>query len=190
MAVKKLLGLVVLGLLFVSSPSKADDISDFQIEGMSVGDSLLDYYISEEIKINEKDYYISPEFVAVRTPLNSKTYDIIEVHYKKDSNYIIHSVDGIFDTENLEACRSKIEKINVEFSKIFKNSKKGEWINEPMFSKDGHLYGYYYLLDDGNWSEISCYKYNENSNGADHGRVSLYTQEFDKWVETVQYKNR
>ena len=34
----------------LQSWTKADDIKDFQIEGMSIGDSLLDYYTEEEIK--------------------------------------------------------------------------------------------------------------------------------------------
>ena len=46
---KKLLGIVVLGL-FLITPSQADDIRDFQIEGMSIGDSLLDYMSEKEIK--------------------------------------------------------------------------------------------------------------------------------------------
>ena len=41
---KKLLGIVVLGLLFISAPSYADDIRDFQIERISLGDSALDYF--------------------------------------------------------------------------------------------------------------------------------------------------
>ena len=40
---KKLLRIVVLGL-FLITPSHADDIRDFQIEGISIGDSLLDYF--------------------------------------------------------------------------------------------------------------------------------------------------
>ena len=40
---KKLLWIVVLGLL-LSTNAYADDISDFQIEGMSLGDSALKYY--------------------------------------------------------------------------------------------------------------------------------------------------
>ena len=35
---------MVLGLLFITAPSLADDIRDFQIEGISVGDSFLDYF--------------------------------------------------------------------------------------------------------------------------------------------------
>ena len=39
---------LVLGLLLIT-PSQADDISEFEIEGMSIGDSLLDYFSEEEI---------------------------------------------------------------------------------------------------------------------------------------------
>ena len=47
---KKLLGILVLGL-FLTTPSWADDIRDFQIEGMSIGDSLLDYFSKDKIKL-------------------------------------------------------------------------------------------------------------------------------------------
>ena len=45
---KKLLGILVLGL-FLITPSKADDISEFEIEGMSIGDSALDFFSEEQI---------------------------------------------------------------------------------------------------------------------------------------------
>ena len=54
---KKLLAIVVLGL-FLITPSQADDIRDFQIEGMSVGDSLLTYLDKKFIKENT-DYFYS-----------------------------------------------------------------------------------------------------------------------------------
>ena len=40
---------MVLGLLLTLS-AKADDIRDFEIEGMSIGDSLLNYFNKEHIK--------------------------------------------------------------------------------------------------------------------------------------------
>ena len=46
---KKLLLIIILTLSF-QSLTKADDIRDFQIEGISVGDSLLDYMTNVEIK--------------------------------------------------------------------------------------------------------------------------------------------
>ena len=43
--------LVVLLLIFtLKSWSKADDIRDFQIEGISIGDSALDYFPKSEIE--------------------------------------------------------------------------------------------------------------------------------------------
>ena len=57
---KKLLTLLF-ALYFLSSPSVfADDISDFQIEGISIGDSLLDYMTEDEILEEfelRKDFY-------------------------------------------------------------------------------------------------------------------------------------
>ena len=48
---KKLLGIVVLGL-FLITPSLADDIRDFEIEGISIGDSLLMYAEEKDILEN------------------------------------------------------------------------------------------------------------------------------------------
>ena len=45
---KKFLGILVLGL-FLITPSQADDIRDLEIEGMSIGDSLLKYIDQAEI---------------------------------------------------------------------------------------------------------------------------------------------
>ena len=57
---KKLL-VFLFSLFFLSTPSAfADDISDFQIEGISIGDSLLDYMTEEEIlkeiEVNKDNY--------------------------------------------------------------------------------------------------------------------------------------
>ena len=46
---KKLFVIIILSLLFIT-PSQTDDISDFQIEGVSVGDSALDYFSKKEIE--------------------------------------------------------------------------------------------------------------------------------------------
>ena len=48
---KKLLGIVVLGLL-LSTSAYTDDIKDFQIERISIGDSALNYF--SEYNIGEK----------------------------------------------------------------------------------------------------------------------------------------
>ena len=42
-------------VLFFSSSIVAEDIADFQIEGISIGDSLLDYFTIEEIESNIRE---------------------------------------------------------------------------------------------------------------------------------------
>ena len=41
------------------SITKADDIRDFEMEGMSVGNSLLDYFSETMIRNNKSSYTIS-----------------------------------------------------------------------------------------------------------------------------------
>ena len=48
---KKFLAILIL-IFTLQTPSQADDIRDFEIEGMSIGDSLLDYLSEEEINKN------------------------------------------------------------------------------------------------------------------------------------------
>ena len=47
---KKLLRILVLSLLLTLS-ARADDIRDFQIEGMSIGDSALDFLLKKKLKM-------------------------------------------------------------------------------------------------------------------------------------------
>ena len=57
--------IILLSIFSFHSLIKADDIRDFQIEGMSIGDSLLDNYKKSEIKKNTlKDEY--PKSNAMR----------------------------------------------------------------------------------------------------------------------------
>ena len=53
---KRLLLILILTFSF-QTLTKADDIRDFQIEGMSIGDSLLDYFSEDEI-INNFNFFV------------------------------------------------------------------------------------------------------------------------------------
>ena len=50
---------ILIFLLFISfqSLTKSDDISDFEIEGISIGDNALDHFSKSKIKNNQKNYY-------------------------------------------------------------------------------------------------------------------------------------
>ena len=50
MFVMKIFLTAIILVLSLQSLSKANDISEFEIEGMSIGDSLLDHFSKEKIK--------------------------------------------------------------------------------------------------------------------------------------------
>ena len=123
--------LLTLFVLFISSSVVADDISDFQIEGMSVGDSLLDYMSEEEIKkeIKENKYmykYLSDKFGEVYLYEGLQTYKKISFMVKPDDKrFIIYNIRGqISYIENHNACLKTLNEISEEFSNIFPEAKK------------------------------------------------------------------
>ena len=75
-------------LIFVfnlQSWTKADDIRDFEIEGMSIGDSLLDHFSESEIqkaKSIRTPYFHKDKFIELEIKTkNSKNYDYIYSNY-------------------------------------------------------------------------------------------------------------
>ena len=91
---------IVLFFLIFSFQSgiKADDIRDFQIEGISIGDSILKYFTLDEIKRNTWDYYTDKKYTPLQfeNPSFAKTYDAIDIAYKtNDKQYKIVKLTGV-----------------------------------------------------------------------------------------------
>ena len=87
---KKILAILIL-ILTLQTPSWADDIRDFQIEGMSIGDSALNFFSESDIKKNSQNYYKNKKF----TPVQNYNYPffkkirliIIPIKLKSKWNY-------------------------------------------------------------------------------------------------------
>ena len=62
---KKLCIYLFLVLFSLQIPSQADDIRDFEIEDMSVGVSLLEFFSKEEIKENKYFLYDTKKFATI-----------------------------------------------------------------------------------------------------------------------------
>jgi hypothetical protein len=126
--------LIILVLLF-SSSLVADDISDLQIEGMSIGDSLLDY-MSEETILREiednKDRYSfledSYRFGEVFKWEGLKDYDVISFLVKpEDEKFLIYDISGSIEFLNdFSGCKKKQNEIVKELSEMFSNAIKDE----------------------------------------------------------------
>ena len=79
----KRLSLYLFLILFtLQTPSQADDIRDFQIEGISLYDSALKYFNENQIKKEIAGYYSSNKFFTstIRSSLNE--YDYLQLSFR------------------------------------------------------------------------------------------------------------
>ena len=94
---KRLSLYLFLVLFTLQAPSWADDIRDFQIEGMSIGDSLLDYVSKEFINEDKKNIYPGQDIyttVLINKP-TFETYDSVQVDLKNnDKKFLIRGLGG------------------------------------------------------------------------------------------------
>ena len=65
---------IIIFFLSFNFIAQADDIKDFQIEGLSIGDSMLKYLNEKEIKASKRNYFniLSPMLIpSIRKSLIS-----------------------------------------------------------------------------------------------------------------------
>ena len=90
----KLLLIIILTISF-QTWTKADDIRDFEIEGISIGDSALNHFTKDLINKNTFDYYNDKTFTPVQMPTLAfyKQYDYVDFDFKtNDKKYIIQNI--------------------------------------------------------------------------------------------------
>tara|TARA_B100001250_G_C19755526_1_gene769911 strand:+ start:838 stop:1428 length:591 start_codon:yes stop_codon:yes gene_type:complete len=120
--------ITVLVLIFsLQSFSKADDIRDFEIEGISIGDSLFNHITKEQFNDWEefKHYYKGNKFVVIPCKYPAQQYDQIGCTIKiaEDENHKIVGVHGTIKfPDNLSACLKKKEEVAKEFKEMLKNT--------------------------------------------------------------------
>jgi tRNA(Ser,Leu) C12 N-acetylase TAN1 len=130
---KKLSTYFFLILFNFSAFSFANDINEFEIEGISIGDSLLTYMSVNQIKseIENTRYmydYLNFDYGEVYLYEGLQDYEYLSFFVKpNDKKFLIYEVRGaITYIENLNGCLKKRDEIVDEVSKIFEKAKKSE----------------------------------------------------------------
>ncbi len=146
---KRFLAIVFLSL-WVTTPSQADDISEYQIEGISVGDSLLDYMTADRIKkaIEHPTTFFYPKeyknkkfaSIGVRSKdLNKirkkfKIYDEVGVIIdSKSNNFEIFALEGTLISKNgdIKDCHKKQMQMAKDIQEVIPSKyKKAVWFLE------------------------------------------------------------
>ena len=187
--------IAVLVLIFsLQSWTKADDISDFEIEGMSIGDSALDFFSQNELLKNKLYYPKSKKWVMFAKSVSSfETYDSIQVHFKdSDSKYIIGTLDGsIHYKNNIKDCYKKMDEVENEISKIFKNAKKKRSDKvKHSWDKSGKsiVTDIVYRFESGDVAILECVDWSNEVEFIDALNLKTGTKEFLDWINTEAYK--
>ena len=178
-------------LIFVlQSPTKADDITEFEIEGMSIGDSLLNHMNINEIKKAEenKNNYPGSNYIVIFYNMKSKIYDDVEIVYdSKDESYIIQALTGIVeDANDYRNCKIKKKEIVDEFKLIFKNSEIYEKEAEHVFSKGSMNDLTDFYLNSGGFARVSCTDWSKKAEQenlwVDNLKIALGSDEFGLYL--------
>ena len=204
---KKLL-ILLFSLFFLSSPSVfADNISDFEIEGISIGDSLLDYmtedkilqeiektknwysYLNEPNKYSEiylfKDFptYDSLSFFVKNNSVNQYVTDINE-------KYTILFVRGLIDyIEDFDSCIQKRNEIAEVLSEMFPNAQKTERITKHSADPSGRsiIDVVLFDLDSGARIATNCQDFEETfrieKKWSDTLNIAIQTEEVVSWFD-------
>ena len=189
--------LLILVLIFsVQSWTKADDISDFEIEGMSIGDSLLDHMTKQEIlnEIEKNKYmyeYLSDKFGEVYIYKDFEKYDTVSVFVKtNDKKFIIYRISGNVDTtEDMNKCYALIDEVSQELSKIFINAKKNEFSDNHPVDETGRSKSktISFKNKSGDIAGVQCNDFEESlrkkNNWIDAFTLALLKKEIQDWFD-------
>ena len=198
---KKLSTYLFLLLFSFSAPSFADDIRDFQIEGMSIGSSALDYFSEEQIKSSRMYTYKSDKYYSVDLwDDNLKNFKAIQGHFKKNDNqYKFHGISGaltfgLSGVENINTekeCVRHMRIIEKDIDNLFSNAKKQnqDYVGNDLDPK-AMTFEVIYLLEDGEiWMQCVKWskKYKEEGNFYDNLRLTILNKQFTIWMDTKAY---
>jgi hypothetical protein len=194
----KRLSLYLFLILFIlPTPSQADDIRDFQIEGMSIGDSLLDHFSEREIKkARQKKQYPGSNKFIISTFLKKKKkpYEIYEMvtinHRNKNKNYEIVSLAGRLLFNNNDQCIKKKDEIVNEISEIFEDTFLNNQSKKHRGDKTGKsiitMTIFTFKSDDG--VQVSCTDWSEDMGFKDGLKVTVANKEYIDFILNEAYK--
>lgn len=198
----RLLLIFVLTLSFQTSV-KTSEIKDFELEGMSVGDSLLEYFSEDNIikELNsEFAYKYKSDFIRVGAGEGNgfilikdiKQYDDIGITLKlNDKKYIIYSLSGrLFCDDGIKDCFDSQTKISNDLKNFLDNSVKFEtWerVNPDDKTKKSKIFGNDFIFEKSNEViTVGIYDYSKSYSKKtgyySHTNIAIYSEEFNNFL--------
>jgi hypothetical protein len=189
---------VLLLIFSFQSWTKADDITNFEIEGISIGDSILKYYSTKElnsfykIKYPKSNKYTGYEIPDSLSKIKFNNYESITLHWQSDDNEMkIVSISGInLYPNNLDKCLNERDKISLDIKSILKNSILDEFNGNFGSGNDSKSYTIEHIVNNGS-IKIWCTdwdKMTEKENDwEDDLNIAIASKEFLFWLDNEAY---
>jgi len=177
--------------------TKADDVRDLEIEGMSLGDSLLEFFDERTIKKGKLNHtYADNTFfdVEIYGHKSFNKYQNVSFSLKKnDKKYKIYQIVGfnIYKT-NIEECLNQVDIISKNISGVLKDTDKVKSTDnheaDPTGNSKVKQIVYWHksgsvFIECVNWSE----KITKEKNWGDNLSVGMALSEYDIWLNTKAY---
>ena len=193
---KRLLLILILTFSF-QSWTKADDVRDLEIEGMSLGDSLLEFFDERTIKKGIRNHtYADDTFFDVEIyghKLFNKYQNVSFSLKKNDKKYKIYQIVGFNIYENnIEECLNQVDIISKNISGVLKDTDKVKSTQnhegDPTGNSKVKQIVYWHksgsvFIECVNWSE----KITKEKMWGDNLSVGVAVSEFDTWLNTKAY---
>jgi hypothetical protein len=179
-------------MLNLQSWTKADDIRDFEIEGMSIGDSLLDFFSKKKIeqeKFFEAEQGSNKEVARFYIREKKGNYDWIVMSFKtSDKKYMIIELSG-FIFMPFNKCLKKRDEINKEVENIFNESEKqATGTIEHFLDKKSFVnhVAYWTSKTLNDYVSLTCYDWSNKSGYDDQLRIEAISNEYHTWLSSLQ----
>ena len=180
----KIFILVLILIFSLQSFTKANDIRDFEIEGISIGDSALDYFSNNELKKSTDSQPQIEIYSKIFFNREWILYEAIQISYKNsDKNKIIVGIGGVIDfPNNINSCKSEMYKISSELTRLFPNAIKKDWGKYKMPTNQGHYFpitfDFKIYLEHGFMSRL-----NKETGITDNLKVSLFSADYSEYLK-------
>ena len=190
---KRLLLILILTCSF-QSWAKSDDIRNLEIEGMSIGDSLLKYFNISEINTYKIKIHNSDRYTSVEINKNLNNYDYLQISFlTNDVKKEIARLDGVINYKNnIDMCYKKIDDIYKEIKSIVPNlNDEGKLTYKHGGDKTGKSTITDYVLETnkGDEIQIACYDYSKDlANSNDSLRVGIRLIDYRNFLRFEAYE--
>ena len=146
---------------------RADDIRDFEIEGMSIGDSLLEHFSKNEINeaLKNPSYYKDKKFLEIFLNYNESKFDFLQVAIQtKDKSYKIEKIMMVKEfSDQIENCKKFKRNFINESSEFLIDAKRSDTETVSSTDPTGNSFSYIsiFYYPSGGFFNFNCTDYGQ-----------------------------